>query len=74
MHARVFEENRTSLRVLESGDLNAVTGKAPPLVGIKDALYAALLARCADESVLESCTVDVPDLPEGVCELAENTN
>ena len=50
------------------------TGKAPPLVGIKDALYAALLARCADESVLEGRTVDVPHLPEGVCELTENTN
>ena len=60
--------------MFESGNLNVGTGKAPPLVGIKDALYAALLARCADESVLESCTVDVPDLPEGVCELAENTN
>ena len=60
--------------MFESGNLNVGTGKAPPLVGIKDALYAALLARCADESVLEGRTVDVPHLPEGVCELTENTN
>lgn len=46
-------------RVVEEGQ--------PPLVGVKDGLLAALLARCADESVETGATVDVPPLPEGAC-------
>ncbi len=44
-----------------------VEGCQAPSVGVQDGLLAALLARCADESVVSGATVDVPSLPEGVC-------
>jgi myo-inositol 2-dehydrogenase/D-chiro-inositol 1-dehydrogenase len=48
-----------------------VEGGKAPLVGVKDGLLAALLARCADESVVSGTAVSVPPLPEGVCADAE---
>ena len=39
--------------MFESGNLNVGTGKAPPLVGIKDALYAALQANGVDDRALQ---------------------
>jgi predicted dehydrogenase len=43
-----------------------VQGGAVPRVGVYDGLYAALLARCADEAVKSGGSVNIPPLPDDV--------
>ena len=53
-------------RVVEGGEV--------PRVGVYDGLYAALLARCADEAVRSGGSVNIPSLPDYVMARDQNGN